>query len=1156
MADPLEVIIQNNLLFNAICKKFPHYISNIHVNDWTLCLPATSIQANSISEEFVATHVLRPTYNEDEYTTVNNKQVYLQDGTIRTGQGFPVERISHVLADILYRDDIVKPINVYLVDVPFIKPDVEEIDYHLAESAATLPILLREIRSDVELNEIDGAIAQFNDQVITLTELDALLAEIKKLLGFCFERIACLHERIEPLLHRLNLSVDTLYQVTETYVMENTYEVCYFILQRAHRNEDADMADALSRIQHLDINQMGLRFNYGKNVVAAVTEFKSISLLRTPFEKIKKLMRSIYALTGSDPTMTSDQLIPLMIFMLIRSNQVNLLSTLYYMKTFIFEHDIISGELGYGLSTLEAVISYITNNKDSLADLSIKNLAFWGAVISGDVEEVGRMLDLAGYSIVSQQSLQSPPSPSKSSFPFQEDTLMWVSVVNSRDFDGNNALLLAAQNRQLPVVSTLCQSYVAWRTYLEDAAINLNVRRISSEYQHPGNPDTYNYTLNTSLHLAVILNDFAQVDLLLAQDASIDKSNENGETPLIIACRLQNIEMIDKLIQAGADVNAATSNGTTCLHLANLEMVRLLLYLPHINPNIKNLEGLTPLLYHCQHGRQPIVSVLVKNPKVDINSKDLGHRTTLHLCCFRGYSVLVEQILSRGEEVLVDETSLKGNTGLHAAADAEHIEIVLMLLQFGADPTVRNLQGKTAADLAKNEDIRELLDDYSLFRSGEHKQQERVASVARAIPLLHDKIVLVVKSGLYPDISSITTVHRELQDFALLRQQLLVERPEACLPELKDLVNHPAFGVGVKPGEGLSQRQLRRLVRRLHRFLNFLLQHPVFRHSELVWEFCVVTDIEVDMILSRTKLKVEHEQEQVADTVSPVIRDLENDTIWRNADTTLSMLNIDVKQTGLAAKRLGKARKDMSNQIRTLRWHVGRPSSLILESSIKSSMVDLMRKVTDVMGKQSLEDVWDIGEPIYESHHDFGLNVLKKHEDRVHTYTDAAAKVAAHVTTISRLEAVPKALGSMIPSIFTGFSDDGRAKRLSEMYFQLESLQQAADKTASLLNHGDSQLIQELSFFHKKRADDIIRNLQNYASRQLAGERTVKDAVTDAIRSLDGYSATKAQQASRVSIVGANTDDLIIRQEEPSERIEEMEESFNGSGANTPFTDE
>lgn len=187
---------------------------------------------------------------------------------------------------------------------------------------------------------------------------------------------------------------------------------------------------------------------------------------------------------------------------------------------------------------------------------------------------------------------------------------------------------------------------------------------------------------------------------------------------------------------------------------------------------------------------------------------------------------------------------------------------------------------------------------------------------------------------------------------------------------------------------------------------------------------------------------------------------------------------------------------------------------------------------------------------MYESHHDFGLNVLKRYEERVSVYNTASKNVATQVATIARLEAVPKTLvGAFIPNILTGLSDADRAKRLSEMYFQLEKLQEAADKSGSLLNFADSQLIEELSFFHRRRADDVINNLKTYARRQLDGERTVHDAVQNAVEALDESLRKNIRQS--IAMVD-NQDNLVARQDEPKVSEEDEDIEFT-SGLATPF---
>ena len=203
------------------------------------------------------------------------------DQTLATGKGFNSERVAHILADMLYQDDVIKPINVYLIDIPLVKQQNDSDERHIAESATTLPLLLHEVSRD-SLSSIDLRISQFNDHAIALTDLDALLSEMKNLVSACFDVIASIQDRLELILVRINMNTETFYQIAETYVMEQTYEVTYFILQRAHRSADAELADCMAQLQELDLNQMGLRAIWGKNVVAAV-KVRSFSIFHSVF---------------------------------------------------------------------------------------------------------------------------------------------------------------------------------------------------------------------------------------------------------------------------------------------------------------------------------------------------------------------------------------------------------------------------------------------------------------------------------------------------------------------------------------------------------------------------------------------------------------------------------------------------------------------------------------------------------------------------------------------------------------------------------------------------------------------------------------------------------------------------------------------------------
>ena len=66
-------------------------------------------------------------------------------------------------------------------------------------------------------------------------------------------------------------------------------------------------------------------------------------------------------------------------------------------------------------------------------------------------------------------------------------------------------------------------------------------------------------------------------------------------------------------------------------------------------------------------------------------------------------------------EPLLDCITARWNTALHAASDAGWMECAQLLCAHGADPTLRNMQGRTALDLARGEGMRGMLEEYGSF---------------------------------------------------------------------------------------------------------------------------------------------------------------------------------------------------------------------------------------------------------------------------------------------------------------------------------------------------------------------------------------------------------------------------------------------------------
>src|SRR5579862_6096965 len=69
----------------------------------------------------------------------------------------------------------------------------------------------------------------------------------------------------------------------------------------------------------------------------------------------------------------------------------------------------------------------------------------------------------------------------------------------------------------------------------------------------------------TPLHLAVLDNDLAKVNKLLAAGADAKAANRYGVTPLYLACENANPAIIERLLKAGVDANAVSTEGETAL---------------------------------------------------------------------------------------------------------------------------------------------------------------------------------------------------------------------------------------------------------------------------------------------------------------------------------------------------------------------------------------------------------------------------------------------------------------------------------------------------------------------------------------------------------------------------------------------------------------
>ena len=189
-------------------------------------------------------------------------------------------------------------------------------------------------------------------------------------------------------------------------------------------------------------------------------------------------------------------------------------------------------------------------------------------------------------------------------------------------------------------------------------------------------------------------------DILDAKEADVDAATHIGTTALIRAAASGHVELVEMLLSKNADPLKPNWYGTA-LHCAaeagQCETIKPLLD-TGMDVDTRDDFGRTPLHCAAQTNRLPAVKLLLSRG-ADLHARDKSELMLIHFAAQHGDEELIQQLLV---EKKVDFTAT-GNTGetvLHCAASAGHINVVCMLLDEGAAVDIEDEMGHTPLHFA------------------------------------------------------------------------------------------------------------------------------------------------------------------------------------------------------------------------------------------------------------------------------------------------------------------------------------------------------------------------------------------------------------------------------------------------------------------------
>ncbi|XP_072862519.1 ankyrin repeat domain-containing protein 29 isoform X3 [Chlorocebus sabaeus] len=195
---------------------------------------------------------------------------------------------------------------------------------------------------------------------------------------------------------------------------------------------------------------------------------------------------------------------------------------------------------------------------------------------------------------------------------------------------------------------------------------------------------------------------------LVLQGADINLQREDGGTALLAASQYGHMQVVETLLKHGANIHDQLYDGATALFLAAqggyLDVIRLLLA-SGAKVNQPRQDGTAPLWIASQMGHSEVVRVmLLRGAERDAARND--GTTALLKAANKGYNDVIEELLKFSPTLGILKN---GTSALHAAVLSGNIKTVALLLEAGADPSLRNKANELPAELTKNERILRLL---------------------------------------------------------------------------------------------------------------------------------------------------------------------------------------------------------------------------------------------------------------------------------------------------------------------------------------------------------------------------------------------------------------------------------------------------------------
>ena len=396
----MEVDYEENLCENQFflnIKKHQIY-EQIIANQWVLLIPRKGIINSkfTISDAFMFAHILIP--SEDlpgsHFLNLNEHSVNLNGRKLTLIDKNANIESTILFEEIYYSKDLSK-LKLYCIDAPLNNDNLDQ-----NAKVSKISSNVKNIKESVQLlwdistksktlfKKYDTAVSSFLrviKQDMDNVNAENLKEKVQKLFKYCLDlvisnrkmRVKCSNDPF--LLTNLKMSI-------EYYLMDKIYHTLFDLISISSAEQNSSFNKQVRKMAGVTFEDLGINSSLKEVVNAMKIEFIKIDDHSTSLDKLNCLKNTVDLLHNSNKSskeVTMDDLLPVLIYLIVKSELNHWIPTLIFAKSFNLAQILDDNQLGsqsFLCTTLEAVILFIQSDcvvmKDQLDDLLVKDANF------------------------------------------------------------------------------------------------------------------------------------------------------------------------------------------------------------------------------------------------------------------------------------------------------------------------------------------------------------------------------------------------------------------------------------------------------------------------------------------------------------------------------------------------------------------------------------------------------------------------------------------------------------------------------------------------------------------------------------------------------------------------------------------------------------